>query len=712
MRNDIKETYIQDMMMRTQHDEPAYNEYEKDDEEARKKRIYKEFYRIIEKKIDIKVVHYFEREETEEEHKIRHDEEVQRIEKIKQEEKSAKGKKQDPKIKKKPSNEEIVLDYIKIKECNPSNMSITDRFDKSNIENTPSYIKWISSVYQSIKDLNIPDYSTNKTIWYNIYPQRDGIPVYNPNGIYWVKLFFMGQPVKIEISDYMPCNLDEEYIFPRCDNIEEIWPALFTKALIKLNLYKENYEDYIADEIGDISVYYNLTGYISSNIDSTTITMDIINNYLNDETYLHKKNYILCFNKDKQVIKNSEMKKSHKRERSKEEDDSKVKRALSKNTSFREEFTEPPANFRRSNMNSKTISTKSFSLKNKLIKLGNNIEDFDKKKLMSGKEILNEALINNLRKMTSVLSFKGLNQLFTNNESILPNIVYSIPDFFDSNNFNMKRLKPLDFSDLKQTLKDAQDEYKATFKQLLKEERKAKINEFNELRKKQKQVKAQRIAELKQTGRKFCLIKLKNDINGCPHMNFLVPYTDEEIFMAKKCILNGWDFPPPNFFEKESLSINIGAIDKDNILSPIKTFKQNNIDDDFALDGKKDKGIKKGWNKETYMKALILDNLEQYYNQKDPIVRREEGVWVDMTEIRYLFNTFVLLYNPRNFKYRLSCDNNWHYYKTDLYELKEENKMIKLAKEMSSTNTDVHDLKIKINELVRDIDKCIDLLNE
>lgn len=50
--------------------------------------------------------------------------------------------------------------------------------------------------------------------------------------------------------------------------------------------------------------------------------------------------------------------------------------------------------------------------------------------------------------------------------------------------------------------------------------------------------------------------------------------------------------------------------------------------------------------------------------------------------------------------------------KNALYELKEENKMIKLAKEMSRTNTDVHDLKIKINELVRDIDKCIDLLNE
>lgn len=50
--------------------------------------------------------------------------------------------------------------------------------------------------------------------------------------------------------------------------------------------------------------------------------------------------------------------------------------------------------------------------------------------------------------------------------------------------------------------------------------------------------------------------------------------------------------------------------------------------------------------------------------------------------------------------------------KNALMELKEENKLIKLAKEMSMTGSDVHDLKIKINELVRDIDRCIDLLNE
>jgi hypothetical protein len=50
--------------------------------------------------------------------------------------------------------------------------------------------------------------------------------------------------------------------------------------------------------------------------------------------------------------------------------------------------------------------------------------------------------------------------------------------------------------------------------------------------------------------------------------------------------------------------------------------------------------------------------------------------------------------------------------KNALYELKEENKMIKLAKEMSTEKGDTHELKIKINELIRDIDRCIDLLND
>ena len=57
-------------------------------------------------------------------------------------------------------------------------------------------------------------------------------------------------------------------------------------------------------------------------------------------------------------------------------------------------------------------------------------------------------------------------------------------------------------------------------------------------------------------------------------------------------------------------------------------------------------------------------------------------------------------------------DNTLQVQKNTINELTEQNKLIKLAKEMSSKKGDNHELKIKINELIRDIDRCIDLLND
>jgi len=44
--------------------------------------------------------------------------------------------------------------------------------------------------------------------------------------------------------------------------------------------------------------------------------------------------------------------------------------------------------------------------------------------------------------------------------------------------------------------------------------------------------------------------------------------------------------------------------------------------------------------------------------------------------------------------------------------LEEQNKKLKLAKSFLAESEDVHDAKIKINRLVREIDRCIALLNK
>ena len=57
-------------------------------------------------------------------------------------------------------------------------------------------------------------------------------------------------------------------------------------------------------------------------------------------------------------------------------------------------------------------------------------------------------------------------------------------------------------------------------------------------------------------------------------------------------------------------------------------------------------------------------------------------------------------------------DSTLQVQKNTINQLTEQNKLIKLAKEMSTEKADTHELKIKLNELIRDIDRCIDLLND
>jgi hypothetical protein len=56
---------------------------------------------------------------------------------------------------------------------------------------------WIGSQLQIIKLRNITDVYTKEPVWKKIYPQENGVPKLTKSGKYWVKLYYMGKPVKI-----------------------------------------------------------------------------------------------------------------------------------------------------------------------------------------------------------------------------------------------------------------------------------------------------------------------------------------------------------------------------------------------------------------------------------------------------------------------------------------------------------------------------------
>jgi len=75
----------------------------------------------------------------------------------------------------------------------------------------------------------------------------------------------MGKQRKVEIDDTMPCSSNDDFLLPKCDKIDVIWPHLITKALLKLYTYEYQNYDYVNEEVGDISIIYALTGFIGEN---------------------------------------------------------------------------------------------------------------------------------------------------------------------------------------------------------------------------------------------------------------------------------------------------------------------------------------------------------------------------------------------------------------------------------------------------------------
>lgn len=50
--------------------------------------------------------------------------------------------------------------------------------------------------------------------------------------------------------------------------------------------------------------------------------------------------------------------------------------------------------------------------------------------------------------------------------------------------------------------------------------------------------------------------------------------------------------------------------------------------------------------------------------------------------------------------------------KQAIKDLEEKGKILRLSKSLSTTNENTTELKLKINELIREVDKCISLLNK
>ena len=700
MREDIKQKYEVEKELNKLKENEKNNDYSEeedvnalvnDDSETLKKTIYKDFYTILDNKKKLKIVNYTERDESEEEYTTRVNDTIERQKESLAKFKASKDKKGEKPIVQRPE------DFAKIKIYNqqPSNLDVKSLIDKEKLCGTfkeknefrinYAFISWMTSVFQNILDLNIIDCNTSKSIMCNIYPQKNGNPIYNPNGHYVIKLYFMGKPRRIDIDDRMPCNINGEYILPRCEDLSEIWPSLFIKALLKLNIYKVRHPFYERNEENiDVSYLYALTGYhtqILKYMNLETDIQDLLKNNLSDDNYINKKKFILCLN----FFEKKELNKKDKYYEEILEIFDKIKEEnLAKGKDLKDEdeeenkkkvvnFTQTEKKITKINSETKpNVQTVGRSNRKSMVffntPLSKNAENTGFKFLLGrenyfkGKDIRGQRGV----KKQKTISIKG--KLFLENQiDIIYNFAYSINDFFSNGNFNMTRLKILDFEDLKKNLKANN----VIFKQLSQIEKREFFKRRRILKEKQLEIKNQRIHDIQKDGKPFFIIKIKSDCSNQYKMVSAMTYTEEEINMAKKCILNHWNFPPPDFFNKY-----------------FKKYEEDEIEEEAKEKNEKKKKKKISsldFTRENYIQLIgdEMSKYEQTENIKEPILKLNGGNWMNFSDFNFLFNTFIVLYNPRNIFNggNISVDDNWLDYKMDCFELKDDFTVIKLNKE-------------------------------
>ena len=766
----VHEMYEKEKEIRKKTEEEGYYQEEDNSEDSLgfekkdKLAFYRDYFKILDTKVKIQVVNYFQREETDEEYEARMKKEEEELEKNKKE---AKNKKKDPKKK-----EEIVpvqKEKLLINEANPGNISMNEEY--------PLYCKWLASLFQIIKDREIRDANTNETIWKKIYPQQNGIPVYNPSGKYWVKLYHFGKLRKIEIDDLMPCSKYDQFYLPRCEMLEEIWPAILTKALIKLYSFKIVSNSF--KECGDYSPFYALTGYIPEMIDinkklfkmfdpnavieSNQITsekeqekehksetnnnpndssnMKIIeepsndNNHkndgnglqyldikkallpssnkpqtpsdtyvdpaklkflqlvLSDSNYTNKQCILLCYRKGDEIkrednhiigqkIYKTELQRSDNRLSQLKAPLRRMSSTVAKSTKSLVELKRLRGLTPQMSRVVEQLDDTNVTSKIKRMTKKNSTNLFSYKELFQRQATVGAASTEDVIKKANMMKnmFEG---------KIHVGFLYNVIEYFDNNKFNMKRLLPIDFSDLKAMVKQLNTTY--VFKQLPREEKKIYIQKLKEIKQVQKQEKAKRIENLKLNGQTFICIKIGNSAIEDPH--FFVIHTNDEIEMTKKCLLNNWSFPPISFLDK----IYTEKQEENNLLR-----KANNKEDNKG--GEKDSNKKtrsrvvgedgkqiiineelvklnsknnrtNSWNKDIYYQ-LINNEIEQYNNPKEPLIR-EKGTWIEPSEFFHFFNAFILLYNPKFYNTVFTWDNLW-YNTNDAFVVNSSNKVLRL----------------------------------
>lgn len=524
--------------------------------------------------VQIKVFEIIDREETEEEFEKR---------KKELEEKKAKDTKKKPPSKATDIPLEDVLSTVK--DIKLSNIDMSNHY--------PALSKWIGSQLQMIKDRGLLDAFSGKPLHSKIFPQNDGLPVLCKSGRYWVKLYFMGKERKIEIDDKMPISVTNLCMFPRSVNKEEIWPMLFTKALLKLGFFSsENPLEY-----GDASVLYALTGYLPETLAIPKIMLPedwkFIAEVLKDYHYVNGTAVVSCFCSPQYkpyAVSNKVA----------TEKEAFVSELLEKSQCINSEEKEA-----REEEKDSHGAGGIFSRKMSPNKIKTTLNILYKEPPNVGEQPSN---MNSQREKPNY---------------VIPGVSYPIFEVFFNENFNMAYVQKRNEQEIKWR-QELQELSKVNIHKMLKEEKLEFRKRKKEIREKIHDEIKKRTELVKDAPIQYRFFRIKSSLAKVPLINIMNQFSTEEIYLAKKTTLNKLSRPPNSNFDLPEIKLD----DKSVYSQQVSTSQM----DSSVLN-------------------KALDDFSSLPNVLEPMKRGTGGVWVMEKDLATCFEFIQIFFNPSKFTY-------------------------------------------------------------
>jgi len=319
-----------------------------------------------------------------------------------------------------------------------------------------------------------------------------------------------------------------------------------------------------------------------------------------------------------------------------------------------------------SNDNNLKIDELKEGLSSKAKKTKNKKTDSNKKDLQSETPNKNN-FFSTLRKMITNVAIEE-NDKFE--DKVYYGFVYPMLDIFDNRKFNMERLKSIDFLCEQ---KKFNFNFK-TFKQLGKEEKKKFLADIAEIKQKFQDEKLERIKNLKKEGKNYKYIKLSS--YSCNEISLVKEtyFKKSDIYLVKQCEKNKWNFPPLKYYEKISNFLNYNQQEEihssggnNNVI--IETKSSNNLDESGSYKNKNSNDPER--DPMITLKAIyatLIDNEFGKYSTKDNSdIIIKNGCWIDLDDYFDLFDNYIILYNPRFYRYQISIDNLPKNFNHDVY---------------------------------------------